>query len=125
MESFDWLSTENEDQKHETESLFDTAKETDILITTSATTKGMFDKMKTQHGRMQASFLEQSVSLNNLLAMHSKMATVSAERAILKTEYEVMAMDNSTLRQQVEDMCDAGEDMKECMIDSNKAVLSL
>lgn len=106
------FSTKNEYQKQEIERLRDTENEADKLKTECETIKGSADKLKIEHGRLQFSSREQSSSAESLLALRIDLAKVSAEREVLMANNEVITTENSTLRQQVEEMRGA-EGMKD------------
>jgi chromosome segregation ATPase len=119
-ESVDWLSTENETQRQEIERLRDIEKEADTLRIKCATTKDNTDEMRTGRG----SFREQPTA-EDLPAMGNETSMVTAERGTLKKEYEVAATENNTLRQQLQEMRDAAEGMRERTDFFSRAVLSL
>ncbi|XP_021931411.1 protein Hook homolog 2-like isoform X2 [Zootermopsis nevadensis] len=99
--SIDWLSTENEAQKREIERLRDSEEIADALRTEYAAIKCVLNKLSIGNDRVEISFRDKShVSAEQLLAMCSEMAKLSAERDSLKTSYEVIAEENGSLKQQ-------------------------
>jgi chromosome segregation ATPase len=112
----------NEDHRHMIEIL---EQEADTLRSGYSTMKDYYDKMMKQRDRIRASFLEQSITIDKMLATRSEMSVLSAEKEILEIECEISDTENRRLVQQLESTRVASEDMKERTKTLNNGVLSL
>ncbi|KDR13320.1 unconventional myosin-XVIIIa-like [Zootermopsis nevadensis] len=99
--SIDWLSTENEGQKQEIERLHDAKEVADALRIKYEAITRILNKLRIENSRLKVSLRDKSrVSAENVLAMCSEMAKLSAERDASKTSYEAIAEENSRLKRQ-------------------------